>query len=109
MSRESSFVGEGRKGAKELQASGGVCREKHVQKQPAEKRRENLDRQKITRAASDPLRSIPGQSAPRHDHVHMRMVDESGAPAVQHRDEADACAEMLGIGGDPESNLGRSL
>ena len=36
-------------------------------------------------------------------------MDESGAPGVQHRDEANAGAEMLGIGRDGERGLGRGL
>jgi len=36
-------------------------------------------------------------------------MDESGAPGVQYRDEADACAKMLGIGRDRERGLGRGL
>jgi hypothetical protein len=39
----------------------------------------------------------------------MRMVRESGAPGVQHRRDADAGAQMLGIGRDRERRLGRGL
>jgi hypothetical protein len=39
----------------------------------------------------------------------MRVVDKCRVPSVQHRDEADAGAEMLGIGRDREQGLGRGL
>jgi hypothetical protein len=41
--------------AEELQAAGIVRRDQQLQKQPAEQRRKNLHRQKIVRAARDPL------------------------------------------------------
>ena len=39
----------------------------------------------------------------------MRVLGERGAPRVEHRDEADASAEMLGIGRDRERGLGRGF
>ena len=39
----------------------------------------------------------------------MRVVGERGAPGVQHRDEADAGAEVPGIGRDREHGLGRGF
>ena len=95
--------------AEELQAAGVVGRDQHLQKQPAEQRRENLHGQKIAWPARDPPRSIRRQAATRHDHVHMRVVRQRGAPGVQHRHEADASAEMLGIGRDRERGLGRGF
>src|SRR5262245_6491822 len=53
--------------------------------------------------------AIRRQSARRHDHVHVRMVCESGAPGVQHRGDADAGAQMPGIGRDRERGGGRGL
>ena len=95
--------------AEELQLAGVVRRDQHLQKQPAEQRRENLHRQEIARSARDPLRSIRRQAATRHDHVHMRVMRQRGAPRVQHRHEADASAEMPGIGRDLERGLGRGF
>ena len=85
-----------------------VGRDQHLQKQPAEQRRENLHGQ-VARPARDPRRSIRRQAATRHDHVDMRVVRQRGAPGVQDRYEADASAEMLGIGRDRERGLGRGL
>ena len=42
-------------------------------------------------------------AAARHDHVDVRMMGQRRAPGVQHGGDADAGAEMLGIGGDRES------
>ena len=39
----------------------------------------------------------------------MRVMDKGRAPGMQHRDEADAGAEMLGIGRDRQSSLRRGL
>ena len=38
----------------------------------------------------------------------MRVLGQCRAPGVEHGGEADAGAEMLGIGGDGEQRLGRS-
>ena len=37
------------------------------------------------------------------------MVGERRAPGVEHGGEADAGAEMLGVGGDGDQRLGRGL
>src|SRR5215475_503497 len=71
---ECSLVGEPRLIAEELQAAGVVGRNQHLQKQPAEQRRENLHGQKIAWSARDPLRSVRRQAATRHDHVYMRVM-----------------------------------
>src|ERR1700681_4253029 len=55
---ECSLVGEPRMIAEELQAAGVVGRDQHLQKQPAEQRRENLHGYKIAWSARDPLRSV---------------------------------------------------
>jgi hypothetical protein len=60
---ERSLVGEPYMIAEELQAAGMVRGDQHLQKQPAEQRRENLHRQEIARSARDPYRVYP--------HVHM--------------------------------------
>ena len=60
--------------AEELQTAGVVRRDQHLQKQPAEQRRENLHGQKIARSARDPPRPIRRQAATRHDHMDMRVV-----------------------------------
>jgi hypothetical protein len=42
----------------------------------------------------------PAESAARHDHVHVGMVDERRSPGMENRQDPDPGAEMLGIGGD---------
>src|SRR5213592_446787 len=48
-------------------------------------------------------------SAMSSDHVHVRMMGERRAPGVEHGGDADAGAEVLGIGRDGERGLGRRL
>ena len=47
----------------------------------------------------------PGEAAAGHDHVHVRMVGERRAPGMENRQDADAGAEMLGIGRDRQHRL----
>src|SRR5215471_17234465 len=66
-------------------------------------------RQEETRSARDPARAVERYPAAWHDHVDVRVVGHCRAPAMEHGGGADACAEMLGIGGDREQRLsGRS-
>ena len=53
--------------------------------------------------------AIERDAAARHDHVHVRMMGHRRAPGVQHGGDADAGAEVLGIGGDGEHGLGGGL
>jgi len=57
----------------------------------------------------DPARSVRRQAAARNDHVDMRMMGHRRAPGVEHGGEADARAQMLGIGGDRGQRFGRRL
>src|SRR5690606_17726759 len=50
-----------------------------------------------------------GYAAAWHDHVNMGMVGHGRSPCVQDRCNADARAEMLGIGGDRQHCLGCGL
>ena len=52
---------------------------------------------------------IVRDAAARHDDVDMRVMGHRRAPAVQHGGEADAGAEVLGIGGDGSERLSRRL
>jgi len=54
-----------------------------------------------------PPRAINGDAAARHDHVDMGMMRQRRAPGVKHRGDADAGAEVLGIGRDGSHGLGR--
>ena len=94
-------------GAEELQLAGRVCRRKLREHQPAEQLREHAHGQTKVELAWDLTASIPGKPAAWHDHVDMRMMRHCRAPAVQHRGDADAGAEMLGIRRDSEHRLCR--
>ena len=88
-------------------ASKAACRS--LQEQAAEQAREHAHRQEEARPAGDPARAVGREAAARHDAMDMRMMVQGLAPGVQHGDEADLGAEMLGIGGDRAQRLGRGL
>ena len=81
----------------------------HRQEPPPEQAREHVDVHEEARPAGDPSRAVLRQPSTRHDHVHVRMMGESGAPGVEHRDDADARAQVLGVGRDRERGLSRGL
>ena len=86
-----------------------MCGDELLQEQPAEQAREHAHRQEEARPARHPALAVERDAAARHDHVDMRMMGERRAPGVQHGGDADAGAEMLGIGGDRQHGLGRGL
>ena len=49
------------------------------------------------------------QSAGGHDTVHVRVMFEFLIPGVEHTEEADLGAEMLGIASDFEESCGTGL
>ena len=105
--RERLRVGESGMLAEELQAVGPVCGEQLLQEQPSEQAREHADRQEEAGPARDPLVAVERDAAARHDHVHVRVMGHGRAPTVQHGGDADASAEVPGIGGDRGQGLGR--
>jgi len=52
------------------------------------------------RAAGDPSRAITG-----YNHVHVGMMREGGAPGMEDGDDADAGAQVIGVGGYRGSDL----
>ena len=93
--------------AEEAEFAGLERRAQLVEEQPAEEPREHADRQEEAGPAGDPARAVRRQAAAGHDAMDVRMVVQVLAPGVEHGDEADLGAEMLGIGGDPAQRLGR--
>jgi hypothetical protein len=81
------------------------CLEIQTTKQPAE----HAHGQEEVRSASNPSLLIQGESATRHDAVHVRMVEQDLAPSVEHREEADLSTQVLWIGGDGAQCLCRDL
>ena len=63
---------------------------------------EHLDRKKERVAWLDPTRAIGRKSTGRHNAMHMWMKFEFLTPGVQHAEEANFCAKMLGISGNFE-------
>src|SRR5215469_17007139 len=80
-----------------------------LQDQPSEQAREHAYGEEEAGPAGDPALTIERDAAARHDHVDVRMVGECRAPGVENREDADAGAEVLGIGRDGDQGLGGSL
>src|SRR6516162_7731995 len=95
--------------AEELQFAGGVRDDKLLQEQPAEQGRENLYREEVMGPAGDPTFTVERESATRHNHVDMRMMVERRTPGMEDGEEADAGAEVAGVGRDRQHRLRRSL
>jgi hypothetical protein len=77
------------------------------QEQTAEQLAEDPHGQQEGGPRRDPALSIKGDAAARHNHVDMGMMHQRRSPGVQHGGDADAGAEVTGIGGDRQQRLGR--
>ena len=73
--------------------------------QPSEQARENTHGEEEVGSAGDPALTIERDAAAWHDHVDVRMVGERRAPGVEDGEDADAGAEVLGIGRDGDQGL----
>ena len=93
--------------AEEGQSPAIKGRSQFLQEQPAKQARQHAHGQEEPRPAGDPARAVGRDATARHDAMEVGMIVKVLAPAVQHRDEADLGAEMLGIGGDRAQRLGR--
>ena len=92
--------------AEEAEITGFEGSPQLVEEQPAEEPREHADRQEEAGTTGDPSCSIERRSAARHDAMDVRMMVQVLAPDMEHGEEADLGAEMLGIGGDDAQRLG---
>ena len=95
--------------AEELQVAGLVGGDQLLQEQPPEQAREHAHRQEEAGPARHPALAVERDAAARHDHVDVRMMGHGRAPGMEHRGDADAGAEMLGVGRDGGQGLGRGL
>jgi hypothetical protein len=93
----------------ERQLAGVVRLQEHGQHLAAEQARQHVDMDEEVGARGDPSRAVEREPSTRHDHVHVWMMGERRAPAVQHGRDTDPCAEALGVSGDGERRLGRRL
>jgi len=80
-----------------------------LQDQSPEQAREHTHREEEAGPAGDPALAVKGDATARNDHVDMRMVGERRAPGVEDGQDADAGAEVLGIGRDGDQGLGRGF
>ena len=103
---EGGFVGERREVAEQGESSGRMQGREPVEEEAAEQAGEHAHRQEEAALAGDPAGTVRRQAAAGNDDVDVRMVGQRRAPDVQHGGEADACAQMLRIGGDGGQRLG---
>jgi hypothetical protein len=75
------------------------------QKPGAEKAAEDLDRKEERVSASDPARVVRADSAAGHDAVNVRRQMEILAPSMEHGQQADGRAQMLGVRCDAQQRL----
>src|SRR5216684_994768 len=64
--------------------------------QTAEEARQHPDRQKEARPAGDPAGTVDREAAAGDNAMEMRMKDERLSPRVEHGEEPDLCAQVLG-------------
>jgi len=74
--------------------------------QPTEETSEHADGQKEVGSAADPTTAVGRETAAGDDAMQVRMMEQCLAPSVEDGEEAELCAEMLGIGGDRLQGLG---
>jgi hypothetical protein len=70
---------------------------------------EHLDRKEEGVAWLDPVGAIKRQSAGRYHTMGVRVMFELLIPGVEHAEEADLGAQMLGIAGDLEERFRTGL
>ena len=93
----------------EVEASGVVSLPELFQEPPAEPLREHAHRQEEVWSTGYPTLAVQRDAAGGNDEVQVRVVGERRAPGVEHPGEANAGAEMLGVGGDGDQGLGGDL
>ena len=93
----------------ELQLAGVEGGQEFFEEETAEQPRENAHVQKEAGPAGDPAQTVQREAAPRRDHVNMGMMGQRRTPGMQNRYNADAGAQVLGIGGDRHQRFGRRL
>ena len=76
---------------------------------PPEEAREHAHGQEEARAAGDPTLAVQCYPAAGDDAVHVRVMRQCRAPAVQHQRRADAGPQVLGIGSDGEQGFGGNV
>jgi hypothetical protein len=106
MPREHRPLPERFQGAEELKFAGIECSLEGLQKEPAEQRRQNPDRQEKLGSAGNPPITARRRSAPGHDAMQVRVKLEVLSPTVQNGKEADFRTEVFGVRRDGFQSLG---
>lgn len=86
-----------------------VERHQPGKEQAAEQLAEYPHRQQEGWARRYPTHPIRRDAAAGHDHMNVRVVHHRRSPCVEHRRNADPCAQMLGISGDGHHRLRRGF
>src|SRR5271166_3873682 len=102
---EGALVGERREVAEEDEAVGLLQGREAVEEQAAEEAREHAHGQEESGLAGDPARPVGRQAAAGNDDVDMRVMGQRRTPGVENGGEADAGAQMFGVGGDRGQRL----
>jgi hypothetical protein len=93
-------------GGKELQVAGIESLTEVIEKQSTKQTRQHLDGQKEIWPAGNPSCAIWGNAAAWNHAMQMRMVKKSLAPGMEHCEESDLRAEVLGVSRDGAQRLG---
>ena len=109
MAQEGPPLGKVCHGPEEAEPPGVVQSEQPGEEEPSEQLAKHAHRKQEGRTRRYPSASVRRNAAARHDHVDMRMVRHRRSPGVEHGGDADARAEVLGIGGDRQHRLRRRL
>ena len=98
-------IGETGLAAEEDELARAMQLDQSGQEQPAEELAQHPDRQEESRTRGNPARTIVRDAAAGYDHVNMGMMRHGRTPGVEHGGDADAGAEVLGIGSDRHHRL----
>jgi hypothetical protein len=91
---------------KELQFAGIEGLPEIIEEQATKQTRQDGNGQEEIRPAGHPSRAIRGNAATWNDAMQMRMANKSLAPGMEHSEESDLCAQMLGVSRNGAQGLG---
>ena len=91
---------------KELQIAGIEGLPEIIEEQATKQTRQDGNGQEEIGPAGNPSRAIRGNAATWNDAMQMRMANKSLAPGMEHREESNLCAQMLGVSRNGAQRLG---
>ena len=80
-----------------------------LQEEAAEEARQHPHGQEEALATGDPAPTVRREPATGYDAVDMGVMGERRAPGMQNGDQAQPCAQSLGVGSDGLQGLGGGL